>query len=129
MLAVTPGAAGLLIVAFDALGQIEMRDKTHIRLVDTHAKGNGCDDDHALFATQLADKGVRVNAILPGLVESRDFGWTPEHRAERLKEYLYGFGTPRDIGEAVRFLASPVSRWITGTQLNMNDGTDRSYPQ
>ena len=56
------------------------------------------------FSAQVAERGVRVNAIMPGLVESRDFGWTPEHRAARAAEYPLGLGTPRDIGEAVRYL-------------------------
>lgn len=81
------------------------------------------------FAVHLADKGIRVNVISPGLVESRDFGWSKEHRAQRALEYPMGFGQPRDIGEAVRYLASPAARWITGTELYIHGGADRSSPQ
>ena len=39
--AVTSGATGLLVIGFHAFGQVQMCDKTHVRLVDAHAKGNG----------------------------------------------------------------------------------------
>lgn len=80
------------------------------------------------FSAQVADRGVRVNAIMPGLVESRDFGWTPEQRAARAAEYPLGLGTPRDIGEAVRYLVSPASRWVSGTALHISGGYQRGNP-
>lgn len=80
------------------------------------------------FSAQVAEQGVRVNAIMPGLVESRDFGWTPEHRAARVAEYPLGLGTPRDIGEAVRYLVSPASRWVSGTALHISGGYQRGNP-
>ena len=77
------------------------------------------------FSHQVADKGVRVNAVLPSLIISRDFGWTPEVLMERRKDYPLGFGTPRDIGEAVRYLASPAARWVSGTELRVTGGNQR----
>ena len=77
------------------------------------------------FSAQVAERGVRVNAILPGLVESRDFGWSVEERTSRAREYPLGLGTPRDIGEAVRYLASPAARWISGTLLHVAGGYQR----
>ena len=74
------------------------------------------------FSAHVADRGVRVNAVMPGLVESRDFGWTPDQRAARAAEYPLGLGTPRDIGEAVRYLVSPASRWVSGTALHISGG-------
>ena len=78
------------------------------------------------FSAQVAHKGVRVNAIMPSLVESRDFGWSPEEREARLLEYPLGFGTPNDIGEAVRYLVSPASRWMSGTAFRISGGYGRS---
>jgi 3-oxoacyl-[acyl-carrier protein] reductase len=79
----------------------------------------------AAFAEQVTERGVRVNAILPALVESRDFGWTPEVRAQRASIYPLGLGTPRDIGEAVRYLVSPAARWVSGTSLHITGGAQR----
>ena len=80
------------------------------------------------LSAQVADRGVRVNAIMPGLVESRDFGWPPEQRAARAAEYPLGLGTPRDIGEAVRYLVSPAARWVSGTALHISGGYQRGNP-
>jgi NAD(P)-dependent dehydrogenase (short-subunit alcohol dehydrogenase family) len=80
------------------------------------------------FAAQLAGRGVRVNAVAPGLVASRDFGWTPEETERRLADYPLGAGTPTDIGEAVRYLASPAARWVTGTVLYIHGGHRRTAP-
>lgn len=74
------------------------------------------------FAEQVTEKGVRVNAILPSLVESRDFGWTPEVRQERASAYPLGLGTPRDVGEAVLYLVSPAARWVSGVSLHLTGG-------
>lgn len=79
----------------------------------------------ASFAEQVTDRGIRVNAILPSLVESRDFGWTPEIRKERIREYPLGLGTPKDVGEAVLYLVSPAARWVSGTSLHLTGGTQR----
>lgn len=80
------------------------------------------------FAAQLADRGVRVNAIAPALVESRDFGWSPAERERRIAQYPLGPGQPQDIGEAVRYLASPAARWVTGTVLYLHGGHRRNGP-
>ena len=79
-------------------------------------------------SAQAAPRGVRVNAIMPALVESRDFGWTPEQRAAQIKPYPLGIGKPRDIGQAVLYLVSPASRWVTGTALHITGGYERSGP-
>ena len=80
------------------------------------------------FSAQVAARGVRVNAIMPGLVMSRDFGWSPEEQALRASEYPLGAGTPRDIGEAALYLASPAARWISGTLLHATGGYQRPAP-
>jgi 3-oxoacyl-[acyl-carrier protein] reductase len=77
------------------------------------------------FAEQVTERGIRVNAILPALVESRDFGWSPEVREARIRDYPLGIGTPRDVGQAVLYLVSPAARWISGTSLHLTGGVQR----
>ena len=79
----------------------------------------------AAFAEQVTELGIRVNAILPSLVESRDFGWSPADREERAREYPLGLGTPKDVGEAVLYLVSPEARWVSGTSLHLTGGTQK----
>ena len=80
------------------------------------------------FSAQVADRGVRVNAVMPGLVESRDFGWSAEERLARTREYPLGLGAPSDIGEAVLYLVSPAARWVSGTALQVTGGYQRPGP-
>ncbi len=76
------------------------------------------------IAREYAQRGINVNAIAPGYVE------TPmtEALAEKVKEELRGqipmarLGTPQDIANAVYFLVSDVSSYITGQVLNVNGG-------
>jgi NAD(P)-dependent dehydrogenase (short-subunit alcohol dehydrogenase family) len=79
----------------------------------------------AALAEQVTERGVRVNAILPALVESRDFGWTPEVREQRARAYPLGLGTPKDVGQAVLYLVSPAARWVSGTSLHITGGSQR----
>ena len=50
--AVAPGAAGLLVVALDVLGQVVVHDEAHVRLVDAHAEGDGRHDDLQIVAQE-----------------------------------------------------------------------------
>ena len=74
------------------------------------------------FSAQVADRGVRVNAVMPGSILSRDFGWSAEETAARMSLVPLGFGMHRDIGGAVRYLVSPAARWVTGTALQVHGG-------
>ena len=84
------------------------------------------------LASELAESGVRVNAVAPGstetesLVRWRDsLGETARDAfaAEVERSYpLRRLGTAEDIAEAVVFLASEKSRWITGQVLNVDGG-------
>ena len=68
-LSVAPGAAGLLIVSLDALGQVEMRDKPHVGLVDPHAeRDRGHDHDAVLVdeAVLVAGADARIKARVIG---------------------------------------------------------------
>ena len=80
------------------------------------------------FSAQVAERGVRVNAIMPALVESRDFGWSPEERVSLEQQYPLGIGKPKDIGQAVLYLASPLAGWVSGTALHVTGGYQRSGP-
>ena len=75
------------------------------------------------LSAQVADRGVRVNAIMPGPVLSRDFGYSAEEQAAREREIPLGWGLPRDIGGAVRYLVGSSARWVSGTALQIHGGS------
>jgi NAD(P)-dependent dehydrogenase (short-subunit alcohol dehydrogenase family) len=76
------------------------------------------------LAVELAPK-VRVNSVLPGavLTEMTKEIFANEEVANRMQQqYPLGIGNPNDIFEAVNFLLSSGSRWITGQQITVDGG-------
>jgi 3-oxoacyl-[acyl-carrier protein] reductase len=75
-------------------------------------------------ALEVATQGVTINAVLPGNIATPGFADVgPEHRESMLRAIPLGFlGEPVDVGWAVRFLASPEARYITGQTLIIDGG-------
>ena len=78
-------------------------------------------------ALEYAAKGIRANAILPGMVETPliNGGMLSEVEIERDKQHymLKRYGKPEEIAWAVIFLLSDASKWITSTSLFINGGS------
>lgn len=70
-------------------------------------------------------KGIRVNAVAPGFVETDMIAdMTPEMRVEFLRGCTLGrMATQREIDAAVVFLAGPGASYITGSTLAVDGGT------
>ncbi|MEU4812910.1 SDR family NAD(P)-dependent oxidoreductase [Nocardia fluminea] len=84
-------------------------------------------------ALELADRGVRVNAISPGLVDTplvAGISLVPGLTEEYLDNTPLGrSGRPEEIAEAVAFLASDRAGWMTGAAIDLNGGAHlRRYP-
>src|SRR4029077_17374221 len=75
-------------------------------------------------ARELASRGITVNAVAPGFVETdMTTGLSEELRTELLKKIpLNDLGQPEDIAAAALFLASPAARYITGQVLTVDGG-------
>ena len=79
------------------------------------------------YAQEIAHKKVRINAVSAGYVESdltrNLYKYIPESKLEEkiVAAHLLGRGSADDIADAIYFLISPSSRWITG-QILMVDG-------
>jgi 3-oxoacyl-[acyl-carrier protein] reductase len=75
-------------------------------------------------ARELASRGVTVNAIAPGFIETAMTAKiSAEAREALLKQIPLGsLGQPEDIANAVLFLASPGARYITGQALPVDGG-------
>ena len=82
------------------------------------------------LAIEFAAKGVTVNAIAPGIVETPMFqGFTPEVR-ERLQKSvpMQRIGRPEDVAQAVLFFAARASAYVTGQLLYVCGGRSLSSP-
>lgn len=77
-------------------------------------------------AIELGSKGIRANAILPGMVETKLINsgtYTDEDKQNDLALYPLGrYGRPEDIARAMVFLLSDASAWMTGTELIVDGG-------
>ena len=77
------------------------------------------------LAQEFASRGVTVNAVSPGFIETR---MTQEHVQGGRREQLMAaiplgrIGAPEDVGQAVRFLCSPAAAYITGQVIRVNGG-------
>ncbi|PYX90595.1 MAG: 3-oxoacyl-[acyl-carrier-protein] reductase [Acidobacteria bacterium] len=76
------------------------------------------------IAREVASRNITCNAVAPGFIETAmTSGFTDEFKQNALKMIPLGrVGTPEDVAQAVRFLASDESSYITGHVLNVNGG-------
>jgi NAD(P)-dependent dehydrogenase (short-subunit alcohol dehydrogenase family) len=78
------------------------------------------------FASALGERGIRVNAVAPGVVETdmSSFAKTDVGRELTLgMQALKRIAQPDDIGGVVAFLASDEARWITGDTVRVDGGS------
>jgi len=79
-------------------------------------------------AAELVTKGIRLNVIVPGIVDTplAHYAWMDKYSEEQIAakraEYPLGFGTPEDIANATMFFLGGQSRWITGQTLVCDGG-------
>lgn len=85
-------------------------------------------------ALELGPRGIRANAVLPGVVRTPLMG--PQLDRPGVSEAfvaqtpLGAIAEPADIAEVVAFLASPAARWVTGVCLPVDGGMSlREHPQ
>ena len=76
------------------------------------------------IAKEVGSRGITVNVIAPGFIETDMTQALPEAQKELMKGQiaLGRFGSPQDIADAVAFLASPAAAYITGQTLHVNGG-------
>jgi NAD(P)-dependent dehydrogenase (short-subunit alcohol dehydrogenase family) len=78
------------------------------------------------FAAELGERGIRVNAVAPGVVptDMSSFAKTDAGRSFAIGiQALKRMAEPDDIASAVAFLASEEARWITGDILHVDGGS------
>jgi 3-oxoacyl-[acyl-carrier protein] reductase len=76
------------------------------------------------LAQEVAPRGITVNAVAPGFVDTAMTGRLSEQQRARLTESipLGRIGKPEDVAAAVAYLASDEAGWVTGATLHVNGG-------
>ena len=76
------------------------------------------------LALELASRNITVNAVAPGYIETDMTAVLPQEVKDRMLAMipLKRFGQPKDIANAVKFLASEEAGYITGAVLRVNGG-------
>jgi NAD(P)-dependent dehydrogenase (short-subunit alcohol dehydrogenase family) len=78
------------------------------------------------FAAALGPRGIRVNAVAPGVIDTdmSNFTKTEEGRAVVMgMQTLKRIGAPADVASVIAFLASDAARWITGDVIAVDGGS------
>ncbi len=78
------------------------------------------------FASALGARGIRVNAVAPGVVETDMSNFTKSETGRNVTlgmQALKRVAQPDDIGGVIAFLASDDARWITGDTIHVDGGS------
>jgi NAD(P)-dependent dehydrogenase (short-subunit alcohol dehydrogenase family) len=78
------------------------------------------------WAAILGPRGIRVNAVAPGLIDTdmSNFTKTEAGRETALgMQTLKRIGKPEDVADVVAFVASDAARWITGASIPVDGGS------
>ncbi len=78
------------------------------------------------LAAALGPRGITVNAVAPGAIDTRMSGWIHQpggQEALRQMQALAGIGQPEHIAGVVAFLAGPDGAWTTGEVIEASGGT------
>jgi 3-oxoacyl-[acyl-carrier protein] reductase len=76
------------------------------------------------LAKEFARKGITVNAVAPGFIETDMLSGVPDKIKERILTQIPAkrFGKPEEVAHAVTYLASKQAGYITGHVLSINGG-------
>lgn len=76
------------------------------------------------LALEVATRGITVNAVAPGFIETDMTKDIPEEHAVQLRNLIAvkRLGKPEEIASAVGFLAQPAAAYITGETIHVNGG-------
>jgi 3-oxoacyl-[acyl-carrier protein] reductase len=76
------------------------------------------------YMKELGARGITINTVLPGFVETELASDTPQEYKESLirRTALRRLGTPEEIASVVCFLATDAARWITGEAIQVSGG-------
>ena len=76
------------------------------------------------YARELVSRKIRSNSIMPMMIRTELLSTLTNISEKQEAMYPLGFGNPLDVAYAAIYLFSDASRWITGTQIKMDGGSN-----
>lgn len=79
------------------------------------------------WAATLGPRGIRVNAVAPGVIETEMSNFTKTEAGRGFTvamQALKRIGQPSDVADVIAFVASDSARWITGASIPVNGGAN-----
>jgi 3-oxoacyl-[acyl-carrier protein] reductase len=76
------------------------------------------------LAQEVGSRGITVNAVAPGLIETEMVAHLPEELRKQILSHvaLGRIGTPEEVGAVIGFLCSPAASYVTGQVLIVDGG-------
>lgn len=76
------------------------------------------------MSTELAHQGIRVNAVAPGVIDTAMTAIIPKEAMDRLmsKSNIKRIGMPEEVANAILYLASDLSSFVTGQTIRVDGG-------
>jgi NAD(P)-dependent dehydrogenase (short-subunit alcohol dehydrogenase family) len=102
------------------------------RVIAYSASKTAIDGMTRAMAVELSPKGIRINAIAPGFIETamtaKALNTDPEPKQKVFGRTPMGYmGQPSDIGDAALFLATDAAKYITGVILPVDGGNSIGF--
>jgi 3-oxoacyl-[acyl-carrier protein] reductase len=80
-----------------------------------------------VLAQELGARGITVNAVAPGAIDTdMNASWIRSDEGKKMllgRQAIKKIGTPPEIADAISFLASPDSRWVTAQRIEASGGS------